>query len=165
MNQRTMLVVYHSRTGGAQQMTEAFAAAAGSVEGVVVRLRPADQIDAAEMLLGDGYAFIAPENLGGLTGVMKEFFDRTYYPLLDQIQGRPYCSLVAAGSDGHGAARQIGRIVTGWRLKAVAEPLIVSFAAQTPQAILAPKQLTATDRQRCEERGQLMATGLALSIF
>ena len=44
---------------------------------------------------------------------MKDFFDRTYYPVLDQISGRPYATLICAGSDGHNAARQVERIATG----------------------------------------------------
>ena len=53
----------------------------------------------------------------------------------------------------------------GWLLKAVAEPLIICTHAQTPEAILAPKQIPAADLQRCEELGQSLATGLALGIF
>ena len=48
---------------------------------------------------------------------MKEMFDRCYYPLLGRIEGRPYATLIAAGSDGRGAQAQIDRIVTGWRLR------------------------------------------------
>ncbi len=57
---------------------------------------------------------------------MEDFFDRSYY-----------AALVCAGSDGSDAARQIERVCTGWRLRAVAEPLIVCTRAQTPEAILA----------------------------
>jgi hypothetical protein len=96
---------------------------------------------------------------------MKDFFDRTYYPVLDRIQGRPYASLICAGSDGTNAARQIARIVTGWRLKPVAEPLIVCTHAQTPEAILAPKTIGADALARCREAGAALATGLAMGIF
>jgi multimeric flavodoxin WrbA len=100
-----------------------------------------------------------------MAGVMKDFFDRTYYAALDRINGRPYATLVAAGSDGHNAARQIARIATGWRLKAVAEPLVVCTRAETPEAILAPKAIGAADLARCEELGAALAAGLALGIF
>ena len=73
--------------------------------------------------------------------------------------------MICAGSDGSNAARQIERIATGWRLKAVAEPLIVCTHAQTPAAILAPKLLSATDLARCKELGAALASGLALGIF
>jgi multimeric flavodoxin WrbA len=74
-----------------------------------------------------GYLFRTPENLAAMAGLMKDFFDRTYYLALDRISGRPYATLICAGSDGYGynAARQVERIATGWRLKAMADPLIV----------------------------------------
>ena len=89
----------------------------------------------------DGYIFATPENLAAMAGRMKDFFDRTYYPALDRINGRPYATLICAGSDGENAARQIARIATGWRLRPVAAPLIVCTHAQTPEAILAPKTI------------------------
>jgi hypothetical protein len=96
---------------------------------------------------------------------MKDFFDRTYYAALDRINGRPYATLICAGSDGENAARQIARITTGWRLRAVADPLIVRTRAQTPEAILAPKIISATDLDRCRNLGETLAAGLAAGIF
>jgi multimeric flavodoxin WrbA len=117
-------------------------------------------------LLGaDGYIFATPENLAAMAGVMKDFFDRTYYPVLERLNGRPYAALICAGSDGENAARQIARIATGWRLRAIAPPLIVCTHAQTPEAILALKTIGASDLQRCEEIGATMAAGLAAGIF
>jgi multimeric flavodoxin WrbA len=97
--------------------------------------------------------------------VMKDFFDRCYYPVLDKIQGRPYATLICAGSDGSNAARQIARIATGWRLEAIAEPLIVCTHAQTPEEILRPKQISAADLARCEELGATLAAGLDFGIY
>ena len=83
----------------------------------------------------------------------------------DRIAGRPYATLVRAGSSGENAVRQIERICTGWRLKPVCEPLIVCTHAQTPEAILAPKTIVAEDLLRCQEIGAAIAAGLALGIF
>ncbi len=161
-----LLVVYHSLTGGTLQMARATAAGAQAAEPMAtVRLLHADVASADDLLAADGMVFAAPENLGTMAGRMKDFFDRSYYPALDRLQGRPYAALVCAGSDGHGAARQIERIVTGWRLKAVAPPLIVCTQAQTPEAILAPKTIAEADLQRCRELGAALASGLALGIF
>jgi hypothetical protein len=88
-----------------------------------------------------------------MAGLMKDFFDRTNYPALDRINGRPYATVICAGSDGHNAARQVERIATGWRLKAVADPLIVCTHAQTPETILAPKVVGPDDLRCCEEPG------------
>jgi len=132
---------------------------------VTVRLLPALQAQATDMLAADGYIFATPENLAALAGQMKEFFDRTYYPVLDRINGRPYATLICAGSDGHNAARQIARIATGWRLRAITEPLIVCTHAQTPETILAPKIIDRIELIRCEEVGAALAIGIAAAIF
>jgi hypothetical protein len=97
--------------------------------------------------------------------MMKDFFDRCYYPVLDRIQGRPYATLICAGSDGTNAARQIARIATGWRLRPIAEPLIVCTHAQTPEAILAPKSIRPVALERCREIGTALAAGLAMGLF
>jgi multimeric flavodoxin WrbA len=162
---KTLLIVWHSRTGGTRRMAQAAAEGASLEVGVRTRLVPAEQAGPADLLEAAGYIFAAPENLGSLSGAMKEFFDRAYYPVLDQIQGRPYAAMICAGSDGSGAARQVARIATGWRLRAVAEPLIVCTHAQTPEAILAEKTLSADQLAPCAELGQALAAGLALGVF
>ncbi|TWH88041.1 NADPH-dependent FMN reductase [Novosphingobium taihuense] len=118
-----------------------------------------------DLLEAAGYLFCCPENLGSMTGEMKAFFDRTYYPLLGQIEGRPYATMIAAGSDGTGAERQIDRIVTGWRLRRVAEPMIACTEAQTSEAILARKNLGQNTLENCRALGQAIAVGLALGVF
>jgi multimeric flavodoxin WrbA len=161
----TLLIVFHSRTGGTRQMAEAAQRGAGAELNVNVRLLAASSAQAEDVLAADGYIFATPENLAALAGQMKEFFDRTYYPVLDRINGRPYAVLICAGSDGENAARQIRRIATGWRLRAIADPLIVCTRAQTPKAILAPKLIGTDDLDRCAELGAAMAAGMASGIF
>jgi len=160
-----LLIVHHSMTGGTRQMAEAAAAGAAGQGEVAVDLVAAAAAGPADLLAADGYVFATPENLAAIAGVMKDFFDRSYYPVLDRIEGRPYAMLVCAGSDGSNAARQIARIATGWRLRAIADPVIVCTHAQTPEAILAPKTIGAADLARCREIGAAMAEGLALGIF
>lgn len=162
---KAILIVYHSMTGGALQMARAAADGAAGEGGIEVRLLHAPAAGPGDVLAADGYLFASPENLGAISGLLKDFFDRCYYAALDRINGRPYASLICAGSDGSNAARQIERIATGWRLKAVAEPLIVCTHAQTPEAILQPKTITAADLARCSELGAALAAGLALGVF
>ncbi len=162
---RTLLIVHHSQTGGTLQMAQAAADGAMAEGGVQVRLLHASQAGPDDVLAADGYLFATPENLAAISGQLKDFFDRCYYPALDRINGRPYASLICAGSDGHNAARQIERIATGWRLKAVAEPLIVCTHAQTTEAILAPKHIGEEDLMACQALGESMAAGLALGVF
>jgi multimeric flavodoxin WrbA len=162
---KTMLIVYHSMTGGTKQMADAAAAGARTEPELTVSLLRAAEAGPADVLAADGYLFATPENLGSMSGLMKDFFDRTYYAALDRLNGRPYATLVCAGSDGRQAAAQIERIATGWRLSAVAEPVIVCTHAQAPEAILRPKQISPGDLERCAEIGATLAAGIALGIF
>jgi multimeric flavodoxin WrbA len=162
---KKLLIVFHSKTGGTYQMAQAAAKGAGSEPDVAVNLIHAAEAGPDELLEADAYIFATPENLAMMSGIMKDFFDRTYYPALDRIVGRPYATLICAGSDGENAARQIQRIATGWRLKKIAEPVIVCTYAQTPAEILAPKEIGAYDLQRCEEIGATLAAGLTLGIY
>jgi multimeric flavodoxin WrbA len=162
---KTILIVYHSMTGGTLQMADAAAAGARSEPGITVVLRRAADAGAEELLAAQGYIFATPENLAGIAGMMKDFFDRTYYAAYEKINARPYLTLVCAGSDGRNAAREIERIATGWRLQPIADPLIVCTHAQTPQEILAPKTIDAHSLACCEELGKTLASGIELGIF
>ncbi len=142
----------------------AAAAEAGQDEAEIV-LKFADQAGPDDLLAADGYIFCAPENLAAISGLMKEFFDRSYYPVLGRIEGRPYAQMICAGSDGENAARQIARIATGWRLKEVQPPLIICTHAQTPEAIMAEKTIPDDQLDRCREIGAALAAGLSLGVF
>lgn len=162
---KTLLIVYHSLTDGTRQMAEAARAGAAADDSCTARLLHAAEAGAQDVLAADGYLFATPENLAAMSGQLKDFFDRSYYAVLDRVNGRPYAALICAGSDGSNAARQVARIATGWRLKAVAEALIVCTHAQTPEAILAPKRIGADDLERCRALGEALATGLVLGVF
>lgn len=156
-----LAIVWHSRTGAARAMAHA---AAEGAEGSA-RLLAADAVAPGDLLAARGDPFVCPENLGTISGAMKEMFDRCYYPLLGQVEGRAYATLIAAGSDGHGAQMQIDRIVTGWRLRRVTEPQIVNLGAQTPEQILAPKTVPDVALARCRELGAALAEGLRAGLF
>lgn len=160
-----LVILYDSQTGGTAAMARAAHAAAAAEKGVTCTLLRAAEASPNDVLAADGVIFACPENLAAMSGVMKAFFDRAYYPLLGQIEGRPYALMICAGSDGRNAAAQIARIMTGWRMKPVADPLIVCTHAQTPDAILAPKQISDTDLARCRSLGATLAAGLSLGIF
>jgi multimeric flavodoxin WrbA len=162
---KTLLIVYHSMTGGTLQMAQAAADGAATEPSLQVRLLRAPDAGASDLMSADGYIFATPENLAAVSGLLKDFFDRTYYAVLERLNGRPYASLICAGSDGSNAARQIERIATGWRLKAVAPALIVCTHAQSPEAILRPKQIGPDDLKACNEIGAALAAGLILGVF
>ncbi|KTE18296.1 flavodoxin [Sphingopyxis sp. H050] len=155
-----VLIVWHSRTGGSEALARAAAAGAPTA-----RLIAAEAVTPGDLCAAAGYLFVGPENLAALSGAMKEMFDRCYYPCLGRIEGHPYATIICAGSDGEGAQRQLDRIANGWRLKRVADPLIVNTAAQTPQAILAPKTIPADRLAEARDLGAALAEGLAAGIF
>ena len=79
---KALLIVYHSSTGGTRQMAEAAAIGAATEPGVDVRLVEAVTARPDDVLAADSYVFAAPEKLAALSGLMKDFFDRCYYPVL-----------------------------------------------------------------------------------
>ena len=152
-------------TGGTRQMAEAAARGAAGEKSLRVRLLRAAEAGAEQVLGASAYLFATPETLAAMSGQMKDFFDRTYYAALDQLNGRPYAALVCAGSDGHGAARQLERIATGWRLNLVAPTLIVRAPAQRLAVPRPAQRLADQDLKACEELGATLAAGTALGIF
>ncbi len=158
---RHLLIAWHSRTGASRAM--ALAAAQGA--GDAARILRASEVSPEDILQASAYLFVCPENLASMSGEMKEMFDRCYYPVLGRIEGRAFATLIAAGSDGEGAQRQIDRIATGWRLRRVADPVILCFDAQTPEAIMAAKTVSEERLSQCRELGAALAEGLALGMF
>ena len=140
----------------------AYEAARSETETVLQR---AEETEPDDLISADGYLFVAPENLAALSGAMKEFFDRCYYPVLGKLEGRPYAQMICAGSDGENAVRQLARIATGWRLKAVQEPLIICTHAQTEAEILAEKTIPEADLTTCRGVGAARAAGLSMGVF
>ena len=182
MEARGLLIVWWSMTDGTRQLAQA--AYDGALEALgqadpavganvpagtgldhAPRLLRADQAGPQDVLGAAGYLFCTPENLGSMAGMLKDFFDRCYYPVLDRVNGRPYASIVCAGSDGQGALRQIDRIATGWRLKRVADSLLVCTHAQTPEAILARKIIAPPDLASARALGGGLAAGLSMGVW
>ena len=158
-----LLIIYHSRTGGTRQMAEAAAGAARDETDTL--LKRAEDTGPEDLLTAEGYLFAAPENLAALSGEMKEFFDRCYYPVLGEIEGRPYGLMICAGSDGENATRQAARIATGWRLKQAQPPLIICTHAQTEAEILAEKTIPEEDLAKCRELGAALGAGIEMGVF
>jgi len=164
---RRLLVVWHGFTGATRSMAEAVASAARGNAGdaLDVQLLRAAEASADDVLAADTVVFATPETLASISGAMKDFFDRSYYPLLGRCDGKPYALVVCAGSDGQPTIAQLRRIATGLRLREVAEPVLVCTHAQTPEAIAARKVLPEADLARGCELGALLAAGLELGIF
>lgn len=162
---KQLLIIFHSITGGSEQIAQAVAQGARKEPEIEVTLRQAQHVQPEHLRVASGYIFIAPEMLGSLSGIMKDFFDRTFYQVLDELNGRPYAALICAGSEGHGAVRQLEKIATGWRLKKVAESKVLLTKAQTKEQILQAKTLDQPSLDQCEELGAFFASALALAVF
>jgi len=123
------------------------------VDGVEVRVKTALNADADDLLWADGFILGTPENFGYMSGAMKYFLDRVYYPCEGKLNGRPWALFVRAGNDGTGAISSIRRIVTGLAVKEVQEPVLIK--GEFDEARLA----------ECEELGLTMAAGLEADVF
>ena len=152
-------------TGGSQSLAKACYDGARRAQGVDVQVLNAADAGAEHMLAADGYIFVFPENLAAISGGMKSFFDRCYYPCLGALNGRPYAMIVCAGSDGRNAVAQAERIATGWRLRQILPSVIVCTHAQTQEAILAPKTIDSADIMSAAEMGEQIAVGLQMGIY
>lgn len=162
---KQLLIIFHSITRGSEQIAQAVAQGARTEPEIEVILLQAQQVQPEHLLSASGYIFVAPEMLGSLSGVMKDFFDRTFYQVLDELNGRPYAALICAGSDGQGALRQLEKIATGWRLKKVAESKVLLTRAQTKEKILQTKTVDQQSLQTSEELGTFFSSALALAVF
>ncbi len=152
---RHLLIVYHSQSGSTQKMAEAVLAGARSedISGIDVRYKDALEADVEDVLWAHGLILGTPENFGYMSGAMKYFLDRVYYPSLGNVDGLPYALFVRAGNDGTGAINSINRILVGLSLRQVQEPVLI--AGEFDESRL-------TD---CEELGMTLAAGLEAGIF
>src|SRR5690606_1136215 len=106
-----------------------------------------------ELTESDALTFGTPENFGYMSGALKDFFDRTYDDALPLALNLPYALFISAGNDGTGAVREIDRILRGYPMRKVAEPII------------SRKAVSSQDIEKCEELGATLATGLSMGIF
>jgi multimeric flavodoxin WrbA len=150
---KTLLIVFH--TGGVKtaKMAEAVERGARSETGVNVVVKRCADAGPEDVLAADALILGTPENFGYMSGMMKDFLERVFYPCEGKVNGRPYALFVGAGQDGAGAVSSVERIVTGLRLKKVHEPII------------GLKELTPEVLSSCEELGAAVATGISLGVF
>lgn len=158
-----LLIVYHTQTGGTRTLAEAALAGARDTPGTRTRLLRAAEAGVDEVLASDGLVFATPENFGYMAGMLKDFFDRVFYPCEGRLNGRPYSVLVCAGNDGTGAMREVDRIVTGLRMRKVHPGVI---ARRIGGAVGSSRgELAAADIATAREIGAALAAGLELKIF
>ncbi len=150
-----LVVVAHMPSANTQRLVEAVLRGARhpEIDGVAVRhLRPLDA-GPDDVMAADALVLGTTENLGYMSGALKDFFDRIYYPCLERTQGLPYALYIRAGHDGTGTRRAVETIVTGLRWRAVQDPLLCRGTWQDSFV------------GDCGELGMLMAAGLEAGVF
>ena len=152
-DRKRLLVVFHTQSGNTGRLADAVLAGARLVTKTETVCLRAFDAGVSDLLQADGLLIGTPENFGYMSGALKDFFDRTYYPCEGKLVGLPYAVFVSAGNDGTGAVREIGRIANGYGWKTVAEALIVR------------REITPADLERARELGEAMAAGLAMGVF
>ncbi len=150
---KNLLIIYHSQSGNTELLSQAVAKGVRLEDDIELRIKLAYEADTRDLQWADGVLFGTPENLGYMSGALKDFFDRTYYPAQPSQLSIPYGLFISAGNDGSGAVREIDRILLGYPMKKVADPIIVKGDI-TPAALA-----------QCKELGQTMAAALAMGIF
>jgi len=155
MADKRLLIVAHAPSDNTRALKQAVVGAAQGCETDsldVVALAPLDA-GPDDVLAAQAVILGTTENLGYMSGALKDFFDRSYYPCLEKTQGLPYCLYIRAGHDGTGTRRAVESITTGLRWRAVQPPLVFKGAWQ--------------DRFLDEARdlGAAMAAGLDAGIF
>ena len=155
MSNKHLLIVSHSQSGSTASMAEAVVRGARSrqVDGVEVREKSALEATADDLLWADAFILGTPENFGYMSGAMKYFLDRVYYPCEGKIAGKAFALFIRAGNDGSGAISSIRRILTGLAVKEVQEPVLI--VGDFDDARLA----------ECEELGLTLAAGLEAGLF
>jgi multimeric flavodoxin WrbA len=155
MSDKNLLIVAHAPSENTRRLLDAVVAAASSEETPNVAVTALSPFDAGpeNILKANAVILGTTENLGYMSGALKDFFDRSYYPVLEKTHGMPYCLYIRAGHDGTGTRRGVETIVTGLRWRAVQEPLICR--GEWDEAFIG----------RCAELGAAMAAGLDLGVF
>jgi multimeric flavodoxin WrbA len=149
-----LLLVYSSQSGHTETMMRAVREGVAEFTDVVeLRILQALSAGIDDLLWAHGLLIGTPENFGYMSGAVKDFLDRTYYPAQGKVNGLPYAIFISAGNDGSGAARAIERIAQGYGWQKVAEPIV------------AKGELGSEALDQCRELGQTLAAGLALGIF
>ena len=152
---KNLLIVYHSQTGNTLRMAQAVLQGATDkdIEDIEVRMLSALDAGPSDLLWANGVILGTPENFGYMSGALKDFFDRTFYPAEGKVEGLPYCIFISASNDGTGALTSIRRIASGFPFKEVQEP-IISRGNLTPETLA-----------QCVEFGLYMADGIESGIF
>ena len=149
-----LLIVFHSKNGCTESLAQQVfnRATDPSIEAVETRLLRAKDAGPEDLLWADALALGTPENFGYMSGMMKDFLERTFYEVEGQLNPLPYALFICAGDDGSGAVRSIERIANGYPFKKVQEPIIC-------------REDIESSKTQCKELGLMLAAGIEMGIL
>ena len=149
-----LLIVFHSKNGCTESLAQQVYTVATdpSVEAVETRMLKANDAGPEDLLLAYAMAIGTPENFGYMSGMIKDFLERTFYEVEGKLNPLPYALFICAGDDGSGAVRSIERIANGYPFKKVQEPIICKGDVEASKA-------------KCKDLGLMLAAGIEMGIL
>ena len=149
-----LLIVFHSKNGCTESLAQQVyrGATDSSVEAVETRMLKANDAGPEDLLWADAMAIGTPENFGYMSGMIKDFLERTFYEVEGKLNPLPYALFICAGDDGSGAVRSIERIANGYPFKKVQEPIICKGNVEASKA-------------KCKDLGLMLAAGIEMGIL
>jgi multimeric flavodoxin WrbA len=152
-SKKKLLIIYHSQGGNTEKLAEACFEGILRQNEVEVFFKRALGTTLRDVLNCDALLIVTPEYFGTMSGAVKDFFDRTYYPAREKNVNLPYALLVCCENEGQGTQRDIEKIASGYVLRKALDPLIIR------------DNEIETRRHEAVEFGQTFAAGLAMGIF
>jgi len=150
---KNILIIYHTKTGNTKLLVDYCVEGLRIESEINIKIKNAADTIIEDIVWADGLVLATPENFGSMAGIVKDFFERTYYPARDLHINKPYILLISCETDGSGTERQIQTIATGYVLKQV-QPTIIVKEKDIHQS-----------KETIIELGTAFSTGLCLGIF
>ena len=150
---KSLLIVYHSQSGNTEAFAKAVESGASAIAEVIVTRKSASATTADDLKKCGTLVICSPEYFGYMAGAVKDLLDRTYEEVRDTMFGKSYGIVVCAGNDGTGAVKSIERIIAGFRMKKVQEPIICRG------------EISSEDLSKCRLLGRTLAAGIDLGIY
>jgi multimeric flavodoxin WrbA len=150
---KSLLIVYHSQSGNTERLAKAVEDGAAAISEVTVSRLKASATTVDDLKNCGTLVICSPEYFGYMAGAVKDMLDRTYEEVRDHMFRKPYAVVICAGNDGTGALTSIDRIIAGFRMKKVQDPIICRGS------------ISDDDLSNCRRLGETLAAGMDLGIY
>lgn len=151
---KTLLIVAHAPSPNTKKLAQAAYKGANHPDiDINVILKSPQDTQPEDVLAADAVLLGTTENLAYMAGMTKDFFDRCYYPVLEEKQGLPFALYIRAGQDGTGTKLAAKTITTGLRWSWIQDALILKGDWQEKFA------------EQVEELAMTLAAGVEAGIY